>query len=460
MADVIGCLMDLVVIVLVGFAFTSILAGRQRRSFFEIAGLTLLLGAGATGTLLILLSIIGLAPSRVVITLLGILSMGGLVALGRAKRLPILAMPRLEPQDWLVLIIPMLLLLGANLTGAIPAISFAYFEWDSAVIWGFKAKVLYEQPLLWHGPEYFHDVRFSYSHLDYPLLWPMLVASVYGAIGHPSEQLGKIILPLIVAGESLLAYSGARLWLGRFASLLLAIMLVGAPFAVIYAAHGSADTPLTAFYLGSVVYLIRWIMHRQRSDILLAAMFTGFVASTKAEGLPLAAIHLAVTGAVILVSRQPRDWKDFRAFAAIVVAFLGFWILWRAGLPHTHDDYASRLKVPIIIGNLNRIGAVLGSWKDAFIGAHSFGWLWMILPILAALGFRAFASREAMVLWALLVLHLLLYMLVYVITDWDVRELLSVTSQRLLLHATPLAMMLLAVHWSAVGRSYGMKNEV
>jgi hypothetical protein len=230
---------------------------------------------------------------------------------------------------------------------------------------------------------------------------------------------------------------------------MLAIMLVGAPFAITYAASGSADAALTAFYLGAVVYLVRWVMHRQRTDMILAALFSGFVASTKTEGLPLAVIHMAVVLAVVVPSRQVRDWKDFGTFAAIVIAFTGFWIVWRIGIPHTHDDYASRLGPAIIAAGVRRIGTILAGWKDVFLAVHSFGWLWIALPIMAAIGFRAFASRESLVLWALLVLHLSLYMLAYMITDWDLKELISATLQRLILHVTPIAMMLLAVHWSA-----------
>jgi hypothetical protein len=75
---------------------------------------------------------------------------------------------------------------------------------------------------------------------------------------------------------------------------------------------------------------------------------------------------------------------------------------------------------------------------------------WLVVPIVAALGFRAFARPQTQALWAMLLIHLGLYVLIYVITSWDVQALMGASLQRLLQHLSQTAALLLAAHWAAL----------
>lgn len=444
------CAVWVLVVLLVGWAATAAILGGQRRPIAEVLGLILLLGAGVTGTLLLWLSMFGLRPLRATVLTLGALATASLAALGWKNRLVCPVLPQPDQPWWrnLPAAVLVLALAAANAAAAIPAIGFKQFEWDAFVIWALKAKVLYYSPLT-PLPEYFTDPGFSFSHQDYPLLLPMLIAAAWGTMQQINEQLGKIILPMLFAGQTLLAYSAARLWVGRSAALLLSLLLVGTPVSLTFAGMGNADSPLSGFYLGSIFYLIRWISHRQRCDMVLSALFCVFMATTKSEGLPLAAINALVLPVIAAVLRDRRAWKHLGLFATIVFLGIGLWLAWRSELPHTNDDHFSRLRPSIVAQNIGRLGTIVEAMAGQFISIANWGGLWLLAALMALLGFEAFVRTQTLLLWALLLMHLGLYVLVYVIAAWDVQDLLRVTISRLLLHASPAAMMLIAVHWPA-----------
>jgi hypothetical protein len=197
---------------------------------------------------------------------------------------------------------------------------------------------------------------------------------------------------------------------------------------------------------------MRWIVRRQRTDLILCGLFTVFAANTKNEGLGLAVI-LALT-IIVLAATAPQSrhkvWMDVAIFLAIGLLGVGVWISWRSGIPHTDENYPARLSWSVLSANANRLGTILSMMASSMANVALWGLLWILLPAIAALGYRALAQTPARVLWALFLLHLTLYTTIYVITAWDVQLLLRDSLDRLLMHIAPTAALLIAVHWAAV----------
>jgi hypothetical protein len=141
---------------------------------------------------------------------------------------------------------------------------------------------------------------------------------------------------------------------------------------------------------------------------------------------------------------------------AIVLVIAGIWWIWRIDLPHTVDRYESRLRFSILIDNLRRLGVIIPALAGEAITISSWGIFWLLIPLAAIVGYKAFSKPETWVLWTLLLLHVGLYMLAYIIANWDVETLLSVTRNRLALHLAPAGMLLIALHWSAVRPSFAL----
>jgi hypothetical protein len=77
-------------------------------------------------------------------------------------------------------------------------------EWDVIAIWALKGKVLLHESV--NGSAYFHDVSKAYSHLDYPLLWPLAMSWVWCWAGEPNLEVVKALAPALLCALAALFY--------------------------------------------------------------------------------------------------------------------------------------------------------------------------------------------------------------------------------------------------------------
>jgi hypothetical protein len=101
-------------------------------------------------------------------------------------------------------------------------------------------------------------------------------------------------------------------------------------------------------------------------------------------------------------------------------------------------------------GNLRRLGIIIPRLTAEALTLSNWGVFWLLVPLAAIAGYKAFSTLAARVLWILLALHVCLYLFVYIITPWDVELLLSVSRNRLVLHLAPAGMLLIALHGSTL----------
>jgi hypothetical protein len=450
MADWFWWTLYLLAMLLSGAAIAAAALERRRVSAVELAGLMLTLGPAGLASLLLLASLCGARPGRIIVLIFAAASMVVLILLWRRQRLPKVHLPwdfrRID-----LLAIP--LVLGLSIAVAYVwamCVGFPLLEWDSIVIWGFKAKVLYYSALT-PRPWYFTDLRYNYSHLDYPLLMPMMFAGAYGMMHQLNEYLARLILAILYIGQLLLVYVGARQFLPRVQSLMIAAVVLGAGYNIEQTLMSIPDIIVATFVAGTTVYVLRWIELRQTGEVVLAALFAIFAGITKNEGLPMAAVTaVVVCGFAISSARTRRWWKDPAIFCGIIVVGLGIWLIWRAGIPHVDENYPGQLRGSILAANAGRIPLIVGSGLTKMADVSHWGGLWMLVPILAIVGYRGWLSARTIALWMLLLAHLGIYVLVYVITPWEIRELIRVSMDRLLIHATPVAGLIVAAHWGSL----------
>lgn len=445
------CGIYLAILLLAGTALYLSISGKNKRSWAECAGLVLTLGVGAGALCLLGLSFLGLRPGR---TALAIVALGSALIIlfcSNRRRIAFPARPilRMRGLDWFS--VPALLSLLVALTATtIIAVGFPIFEWDSVVIWGMKARVLFESPLT-PRPWYFSEVRYNASHLDYPLLMPMMLAGAYGAMRQAYEPAARAVLPMLFAGFILLHYSAVRFNVSRPKALLLTIMVLCAPYLLSQATLGTADVPLATFHAGALIYMSRWIAERQRSDMIFAAVFTLLAGLTKAEGLPLALLSaILLTAFAAHGIRRRTIALDLLIFVGVISVGLGLWIAWRAFIPHTDEDYVGRARWSILIENISRLPTILRAFAHHLFDPTKFGIVSPTLVVFAAIGYRGFRSANILFLWVFLLSHLLLYVLIYVITPWDLTALIRDSMDRLIIHIIPTAGLLIAAHWNAI----------
>jgi hypothetical protein len=445
-----ACCLYLLLMLLVGYTLLSVIHPSSRMTIVQLIGLGPAVGAGTMGLLLFWASLIGFAPSRTVLAMIGFLTLASLLVMKKKKRLmriKIVANDWEKGDGWIVA--PLVVMMAGLVMIVIVALSSPLVEWDAFAIWGFKAKVLTHEALR-STPAYFHDLTLSYSHLDYPLMVPFLTAGAYAAMGTVDDQTGKLVSVFLDVLIVPMVYLGLRWKLRRLPAACLCAILAMLPAMFRYGGVGCADLPLAMFYAGSILYVARWIDRQQAQDLILAILFSAFAAFTKNEGMVLALMNGAVILGFGLWSGRRRDWVGAAAFFAGLLAMDAAWLIWSRNLPRTHEDYGPKLLSSLVVTHLPRLKEIIPAMLVQTTEFQVWGLLWIMAGVLALLGWRALARQYVLAMWILLGLHLMSYALAYSVTPWNLATLMPMTMDRLLLHTVPALIFLAGWHWAEV----------
>jgi hypothetical protein len=436
------------VIAVWGYALSAALWGSSRRRLIELIATSATFGYGAVALLLIWLSMLGVKPSRLTIIFLAAIASGLILLMAYNHRLPRIArpiIPRLRLLEIFFFALATVILL-VQLAAAAATLAQPPFEIDAVAIWGLKAKVLYFEPL--HPmPAYFHDLTLSYSHLDYPLLVPMLWAGAFGAIGSINDLAAQKIFLLPLPALYCLLYSLLRHALSREKAALLTAIAIGAPVMARWAGQPVADAALSLFFLGAVGFLWRWLEKCRVSDAIATGLFAAMAACTKFEGMAMIVSIVGITIITMLITKFRRE-RLIGGAALLIACFVLLvpWLIWSRGLPHTHENYGSRLNLNSLHAGLSRIPDIL----EIFSTKIDF-WPWItpagILALAAIIGWRAWSKPVTLAIWSVLLAQLLAYFVIFLVTPWDLAELIPMILMRLILHVLPIWMLLAGIHW-------------
>ncbi|MGD1278341.1 MAG: glycosyltransferase family 39 protein [Tepidisphaeraceae bacterium] len=447
------CALYLCCLLIVGCGAAKCLV--RSRSWIEWAGWVLCLGPGVTGLCLVALSILGWRPSRLAILLLAAFFAVVAVVVRRTRSqesappAPPAAAP---PPKWWTALCLIAIAYGIFVV-ALDTLVYPTIEWDAFAIWQLKSKVLASQPL-WPRPAYFSNIALSFSHLRYPVLAPMISAGVHAMVGRIDDELEKAPFLLFYLGLGAAVYAAIQSRRGTTAALSATALLMTTPLMLNYAGSGTAEMALTAFYGCSIIFILRWQERQQISDLIAASLLSALMIWTKNEGYALAAINVL---AILLLTPHPlrrRHLLAALACALLIAALSVPWIWYAHPLPRTDENYMDRLRVGLMLANLRRLPLILGSLLTEAIRPDHWCIFWFLLPAAAILNRRRPTQRPVVTLWILLAAQLLAYVPPFLVVDlWkNVKELLDVTTGRLLLHATPTAALLIGLQWPQLPR--------
>jgi hypothetical protein len=206
-------------------------------------------------------------------------------------------------------------------------------------------------------------------------------------------------------------------------------------------------------YAGAIFYFLKWLEEERKADLVVLILFSVFAAFTKNEGLALALIVAAVMLLSCAVARTRIKWAGFFSFVGGVLLLLSPWLWWSRNLPRTHENYGAQLRPAVVIENWNRINVILADFLRQGAAWSKWGGIWLLLLLVAVFGARGFRRQNVVVLWLLLFAQLSLYVLIFVVTPWNVQELLDSALDRLLLQTLPLVVLLIGFHWSEIARA-------
>jgi hypothetical protein len=441
-----GCL-------LIGYATVALLYPLQSISWPLAMGLSILVGCCEVALFFFYMGLAGVRPNHgmlFVVEAAALVVIAGLYQAGRQL------VPR-WPTDWkrnhgwgyyLWYLFPLVLGGYVGFTALRIATSTPLIGWDAWAIWLYKAKLLAAENLV--PPPWVFTSPSGFGHPHYPLLWPMLAAGAYGITGTADDHYARLILIFLWIGWGLMTYSALRWKLPRLPAAMLASLQLSLPLVTEYASNGYADVVLAGFYGGMICLILRLRDSADWSVLISAALLGAGAAFTKHEGMPLACFGAALVLAMAARHGRAKAALMAAAFVGIVVILLSPWYVWSQHFPRTDEDYGSHISEFFNGANVQRLHVIIPAVGRELMKWDDWGPLWALFLIIAVLGWRAFHYSYIRALWALLAAHFLLYMFVYVITPRDINWLISTTLNRLIIHITPVAILLIGYHWSAL----------
>jgi hypothetical protein len=437
------------VLLIVGIATTSLLYGQVKLHICEMFGLHLLTGIGAFGFLLFWLSLLSITPGTgwLIACLIGLIIAGVFRSKGMVSRW--LAVPPLHiDRAGATLIFPIAAIVFCIVAIVVNALAFPLYEWDAFAIWFLKAKILLHEALL-PQPAYFHDAAMSYSHRDYPLMQPIFIAGFWGFLHRVNDRWGKLVLILPYLAMGLLFFAEARRRLSTLAGGWLTAVFLCAPALPFWAASGDADVMLAAFYLGHLIYLVRWLDTRLRNHLLTSAFFASCMWFTKQEGQVLALISVAIV-VIFVTIKERRFHRDVLFFPAMLLVLLLPWHVWSWNLPHSNQRYPEitldviRGSVGSIVGGIRLVCGELVQWR-------SWGALVPLMVLCALLTIRRVRRTSVAVIWLMLLAQLGFLVLAYALAEPNMKLEMVAGVRRLFVQVTPAIALLIVLHFPSIG---------
>ncbi|HLH00701.1 MAG TPA: hypothetical protein VKX49_30625 [Bryobacteraceae bacterium] len=238
-------------------------------------------------------------------------------------------------------------------------------EWDAWAIWNLRARFLYRSGELWKNA---FSAQLSWSHPDYPLLLPGLVALCW-TLSSESTLVPIAIAFLFTFATAGLLISALAVLRGRAQALIAGALLLATVEFVEVGAMQYADVPLSFYILATIVLLCLQDRYPDNARFsILAGLTAGFAAWTKNEGLLFViAVVLARAVALIRFRSVPRLVRQAGSVAAGLVFPLAVVALFKLRFAPPNDLASARPADMIAhASNVGRWIAVLqGFGKEA-----------------------------------------------------------------------------------------------
>ncbi len=330
--------------------------------------------------------------------------------------------------------------------------------WDERAIFGLKARVLHHEGGV--RGEAFTDTAYVHFQARYPLLVPLLEASLLTLRGSQDDHALKLMFVLFSSSVVLVVAGEARRRHGQGAGALWGLLLLATPM-LIGPSDGNgmtayADLPFAAFATGTTVLLGRSLERPDRRRLMLAGLLLGAALATKQEGVIWA---LALGIGILLTLRRHATARTSgltRAAAAVAAPALLFLALSVAARRWTPDAvWAERYAAVFDFDWLRQLGgrplAIAPFVLRQLTNWRVWGWGWLLV-LAGLLLLRRPRLTPPPFFWRATTLAVFAaYLGVFVVTPYDVYWHLATAFSRLLLHLFPLAILILAEQVGASG---------
>lgn len=313
-----------------GVLLVALLCPRQAPLFSDIllrASLAFGVGTGVFSVIFFVLKVIGSSAVLLADLLVLAVLLAAFLRLRPRRQMtnvPLTTQERAENAVWFNYLLNGVLtlaLISAGYFGSIHTVANPNGDgWDAFAIWNLRARFLF---LGSHWRDGFTQLL-TWSHPDYPLLLPGVVAHFWSLLGHDSPAVPALIGLLFTFTTVGILYSSLTILRGATAAKLGAMVLLATPSFIEQGTSQYADIPLSFFVLATTSLLC---VHDRREEdaaarssalLALAGLSAGFAAWTKNEGL---LFFCALMLARVLIGLRSRSSRGQRlAFSPLLMA--------------------------------------------------------------------------------------------------------------------------------------------
>lgn len=235
---------------------------------------------------------------------------------------------------------------------AIPALGRPLDVWDSWVNWAIKSRAIFLEGHT--SSAVYADPSRTVTHLDYPLLVPLLQSWFYGWVGAPDDRLAGVASVLFYVALLGICYAAVS---ARGGTRLLALAVAATVGTISHLAGLAsivfAEMPLAVFATIAGVYLLKWLEGGPRGALLVSALGAGLLCWTKRDGMLFLWALLPVV--VLLGRRQRHAWVGAGALAVGALLVSGPWYAFAAANSFPAPDFQP--------AGLDTLTANLGRWS-------------------------------------------------------------------------------------------------
>jgi 4-amino-4-deoxy-L-arabinose transferase-like glycosyltransferase len=319
-------------------------------------------------------------------------------------------------------------------------------EWDAWMDWNLKSRMFFRGGAAWRSA---FSPEIPWSHPDYPLVVPALVARAWLFVGRETQLGPAVVAGTFTFGTLLLLGAGLAALHGTAAALLAMIVLASTPFFIVHGTSFYADVPVATFFLAALVCLALDARHSGTARFaVMAGVAAGLSVWTKNEGL---LFTLAIGAALLLDTFRSggRPRGRVMAFAAGALPFVLLTVSQKMAFAPP-NDLLSTLSVSHTLGNLTSGSRYYVTLREYALHIAGFGSngigsaTWLLVAFLLGTGVtRSAVDRR----WGgTMALALTLVMLghfgVFVSMAHELERLLASSLDRLLLQLWPSALFL------------------
>ena len=323
--------------------------------------------------------------------------------------------------------------------------------WDSWVNWAVKARIIFLDGYI--SPAVYADPSRAVSHLDYPLLLPLIEAWFYGWLGAPDDRFAGVASVLFYLALMVVCFTAmTRGGSGKTAALAATAVIVMTSHLLGLASLVLAEMPLTLYCTIAGVYLVRWLEAGSLGALALASVAGGLIPWTKKEGIVLLAVLVVAT--LVMNIRRRRAWQAAGAMLLAAGVIAGPWWLFITYNGIGSPDF-SPVTLETLQANIGRGRTIARTVLDSLLGSR-LSYIWPLTAVGGAIIYLTQLKRvgkrveDFFLIAALMFVGLM--MATYFFSDYvPYTDHILTSVDRLILPVTPLIVIWFVLRASATG---------